>query len=336
MNIGNRVISFPYIMAPMAGYTDLPFRLLIRNLGCELAYTEMVSSEGLVREVPASRSFIKTVPEDHPLTVQLFGADPEIMARAALMAQAAGADIIDINMGCPVKKVVKTGAGAALLKSLRQVETLIKAVRRSIALPLTIKIRPGWSKENPVFETVARIAEESGVDAVIIHPRWAVQGFSGQADWSILREVKEKIKIPVIGNGDVQSASQAIALKKSSGADGIMIGRQALTTPWIFTEIRALEAGGLPGGPTLKQRRLWLTSYWDWIMANQYGRTQIQGLRRALFILTRGLPDSGGFRQKVALAKSPENLKNLFENYMRSLLPQAQAEGQGERGNRFS
>lgn len=332
VTIGNRVIFFPYIMAPMAGYTDLPFRLLIRNLGCELAYTEMVSSEGLVREVPASRSFLKTVTEDHPLTVQLFGADPEIMARAALMAQAAGADIIDINMGCPVKKVVKTGAGAALLKNPRQVETLIKAVRRSITLPLTIKIRPGWSKENPVFETVARIAEETGVDALTIHPRWAVQGFSGQADWSILREVKEKIKIPVIGNGDVHSATQAIALKKSSGADGIMIGRQALTTPWIFTEIKALEAGGLPDGPTLGQRRLWLASYWDWIMANLYGKAQIQGLRRALFILTRGLPDSGEFRQKVASARSPETLKRLFENYTRSFLHRAQAEGQGERG----
>ncbi len=319
MNIGSKTISFPYIMAPMAGYTDLPFRLLVRKLGCELACTEMVSAEGLVRQVPLTRLLLKTAPEDHPLSVQLFGSKPEVMAQAAGLAGEAGADIIDINMGCSVKKVAKSGSGAALLKDLIKTEKLIKAVRKATTLPLTIKIRSGWKEGQPVYLILARIAEESGVDALVIHPRYATQGFSGQADWLIVEELKERLRIPVMGSGDILSPSQALALKKQTHCDAIMIGRQALRTPWIFKQIKEMEAGGPPSQPDPEERRGWLISYWQWIEENYQGSAQIKALRRTLFVLTRGLPASGEFRQNVALARSKERLKVLFEEYFDTL-----------------
>jgi tRNA-dihydrouridine synthase B len=320
MKLGPQTISFPYIMAPMAGYTDLPFRLLVRRMGCELACTEMVSAEGLVRKIPLTWSLLKTVPEDHPLSVQLFGFNPEVMARAAVLSGEAGADIIDINMGCSVKKVSKSGSGAALLKDLHQAEMLIKAVRKATHLPLTIKIRSGWQVGDRTYRTLAQVAEDSGVDALIIHPRYAIQGFSGQADWSVITELKEWVRIPVIGSGDITSPSLALHLKRQTQCDGIMIGRQALRTPWIFKQIKEVEAGETPTYPDPEKRRDWLFSYWEWIEGNYQGPAQVKALRRTLFVLTRGLPASGEFRQNVALAKSKERLKILFEEYFDSLV----------------
>ncbi|OGP51100.1 MAG: tRNA dihydrouridine synthase DusB [Deltaproteobacteria bacterium RBG_13_43_22] len=319
MKIGSHFISFPYILAPMAGYTDLPFRLLVRRLGCELACTEMVSAEGLVRHISLTRAILKTVPEDHPLSIQLFGSNPEVMAQAALLAGEAGADIIDINMGCSVKKVVKSGSGAALLKDVKKTEGLIRAVRKATRLPLTIKIRSGWKEGELTYRTMAQVAEDLGVDALVIHPRYAVQGFSGQADWSIVTELKKRMRIPVIGSGDIDSPAQALDLKRQTGCDGIMIGRQALRTPWIFNQIREIEAGGPPVQPDLEDRRNWLLSYWKWIEENYQGPAQIKALRRTLFVLTRGLPASGEFRQNVALARTQERLRTLFEEYFDSL-----------------
>ena len=319
MKLGSQTITFPYVMAPMAGYTDLPFRLLVRRLGCELACTEMVSAEGLVRNIPLTRSILKTVPEDHPLSVQLFGSNPEVMAQAAVLAGEAGADIIDINMGCSVKKVAKSGSGAALLKDLKKAERLIKAVRKATPLPLTIKIRSGWKEGEFTYRTMAQIAEDSGVDTLVIHPRYAVQGFSGQADWQVVAELKEWMRIPVMGSGDVISPIQALDLKMQTHCDGIMIGRQALRTPWIFKQIKEMKAGGPPSHPDSEERRGWLISYWQWIEENYQGPAQIKALRRTLFVLTRGLPASGEFRQNVALARTKERLKDLFEEYFDSL-----------------
>jgi len=319
MQISSQTLSFPYVMAPMAGYTDLPFRLLVRRLGCELACTEMVSAEGLVRQASQTWSILESRPEDHPLSVQLFGSKPEVMARAAEIVAEAGADIVDINMGCSVRKVAKSGSGAALLKDLKKAEGVIQAVRKATSLPMTIKIRSGWKEGEHTYRTIGRMAEDSGVDALVIHPRSAVQGFSGQADWSVVGDLKEQLQIPVIGSGDIQTPEQALELKRQTGCDGIMIGRQALRTPWIFRQIRELEAGVQPAQPAIKERWDWLTSYWKWIEENYQGRKQINALRRTLFVLTRGLTASGSFRQNVALAKTPERLKSLFEQFFAGL-----------------
>jgi tRNA-dihydrouridine synthase B len=319
MKLGNLTISFPYIMAPMAGYTDLSFRLLVRDLGCQLAYTEMVSAEGLVRHLPETWALLKTVPEDRPLTVQLFGSRTDAMIRAACLVEEAGADIIDINMGCPVRKVNRSGSGAALLKNLKQAEEIIKAVRKAVQIPLTIKIRLGWKVGDRTYETLARLAEEAGIDGLAVHPRYAVQGFTGQADWSVLEDLKTRVRIPLIGSGDVHTATQALAYKQQTHCDAIMIGRQALRTPWIFRQIKELEEGGSPITPDLQERRGWLNGYWQWIEENYEGKERVKALRRTLFALTRGLAASGEFRQNVALAPTPDRLRNLFEEYFDSL-----------------
>lgn len=321
MQIGSHTISFPYLMAPMAGYTDLPFRLLVRGLGCQLAYTEMASAEGLVRHLPETWALLRTDPQDHPLSVQIFGSRPEAMVQAARLVEEAGADIIDINMGCPVRKVNRSGSGAALLKNLKQAEEIIKAVRKAVRVPLTIKIRLGWNTGDKTYETMALLAEEAGVDALAVHPRSAVQGFTGQADWSILEELRSRVRIPLIGSGDINSADQAVACLKQTDCDAVMIGRQALRTPWIFRQIQELLKGGSPVTPSLKERRDWLNGYWLWIEENYEGKERVKALRRTLFVLTRGLAASGEFRQNVALAPTEARLRTLFEEYFDSLEP---------------
>jgi tRNA-dihydrouridine synthase B len=303
----------------MAGYTDLPFRLLVRDLGCQLAYTEMVSSEGLVRHLPETWALLRTDPKDHPLSVQLFGARPDSMSRAAQLVEEAGADIIDINMGCPVRKVNRSGSGAALMKNLKLAEDIISAVRKAVKVPLTIKIRLGWKYGDQAYNTLARLAEDSGIDGLAVHPRYAVQGFTGQADWSILEDLRTWVRIPLIGSGDVHTANQALAYKKQTQCDAIMIGRQALRTPWIFRQIKELEQGESPINPDLQERRGWLNGYWQWIEENYSGKEQIKALRRTLFALTRGLAASGEFRQNVAMALTAERLRFLFEEYFDSL-----------------
>jgi tRNA-dihydrouridine synthase B len=315
MLIGNHLIDPPYILAPLAGYTDLPFRLLARRLGCGLAYTEMISAEGLGRQAPGTWELLEKDPADHPLTVQLFGSRPESLARAAAFLEEWGADIIDLNLGCPVKKVVKTGAGSALLKDPSRAQAIFKAVRQATTLPLTVKLRSGWRPEEPTGLTVAQMAEDCGFAAVVLHPRWAVQGFTGQADWALVGEYKRRLTIPVIGNGDILDAYQALTLRKESGCDGVMIGRQALRAPWIFGQIEALEAGRAVIEPDLETRKGLIEDYWRWILEHYQGTAQIKALRRALFVLTRGLPGSGQFRQQVGIARSLDILLELFEQY---------------------
>ena len=319
MFIGKHHIVHPYILAPLAGYTDLPFRLLARRLGCGLAYTEMISAEGLFRRQSPTMELLEKDPADHPLTVQLFGANPEALARAAAFLEDWGADIIDLNLGCPVKKVVKTGAGSALLKDPSRAQAVFRAVRQATFLPLTVKLRTGWNPGEPTGVTVAQMAQDCGFAAVALHPRWGVQGFTGEADWARVGELKKRLTIPVIGNGDILNAYQALALKKGTGCDGIMIGRQALRTPWIFGQIEALEAGRPVIKPDLKTRMGLIDDYRRWIQAHYQGSAQVKALRRALFVLTRGLPGSGHFRQQVGLARSEAVLKDLFEEYFAGL-----------------
>jgi nifR3 family TIM-barrel protein len=315
MFIGNHRITPPYILAPLAGYTDLTFRLLARSLGCGLAYTEMVSAEGLGRGASGTRELLEKDPDDHPLSVQLFGSRPESLARAAAFAEEWGADIIDLNLGCPVKKVVKTGSGAALLKDPARTLLLLREVRRAVTVPLTVKIRSGWQPGEPTGLTVAAMAEDCGYAAVALHPRWAVQGFTGSADWGMVAALKQKIKIPVIGNGDIQTAGQGLARQTETGCDGLMIGRQALKAPWIFGQIMELAAGRDVSEPDRADRKEIIATYWKRIVDRYEGLRQVKALRRALFVLTRGLTGSGNFRQQVGLAPSTAALQELFEQF---------------------
>lgn len=236
MKIDTLTFNNPFFLAPMAGYTDLPFRLLCRKYGAALAYTEMVSAAGLAREHKKTLALLKTTPLDKPLAVQLFGSEPDILAKAAKIAVMHGADIIDLNCGCAVKKVVKQGSGSALLQNQNRLIEIVSALVDSVSVPVTLKLRSGWNKPSDNFVELAERLQSSGIKAISVHPRTAHQAFTGEADWSIIAKLKQHVKIPVIGSGDIKTASDAIRMLTQTGCDAVMIARGALGKPWIFAE----------------------------------------------------------------------------------------------------
>jgi tRNA-dihydrouridine synthase B len=257
VKIGNLALKNNVFLAPMAGITNLPFRILAREFGCGLAFTEMISANGLVRKTNKSYRYLLSSPEDRPLGIQIFGSDPAILSEAAQRVTDFGADLIDINMGCPVRKVLKTGAGAALLREPDSVRHILQAIRKATSLPVTVKLRSGLRRGEMRALEIANISQDCGVDAVILHPRSADQGYSGAADWSVIEEVKKKLHIPVIGSGDIKSPGDACRMISATGCDGIMIGRAALGNPWIFRDIiRYLEErkSALTPSPTERER----------------------------------------------------------------------------------
>ncbi|MEN8232561.1 MAG: tRNA dihydrouridine synthase DusB [Thermodesulfobacteriota bacterium] len=235
MQIKSIPLVSPLILAPLAGYTDLPFRILCRQFGAGLCYTEMISCHGLVYQKEKTLRMTMTVPEERPVALQLFGADPVKMGQAAAIVSDMEVDIIDINMGCPVRKVIKKGAGAALMKTPKPAAKIISEVYKNTTLPVTVKIRTGWNHDSIVAPEFAKMAEDNGVSAIAVHGRTWSQGFGGQVDWQTISQVKKNVSIPVIGNGDVDTYNAAILAMKKTGCDGIMIGRAALGNPWVFT-----------------------------------------------------------------------------------------------------
>ena len=241
MLIGNLKIDDPVLLAPIAGYTDMPFRLICRERGAGAVYTEFVSSEGLVRGSEKTNDYLVFDEHERPIGMQIFGHDPQAMAESARLIEAQfHPDIIDLNFGCSVRKVVKRNAGSALLKDLPLMQNIAIAVVRAVRTPVTAKIRAGWSHQSIVAVTAAKMLENEGVCALTVHPRTAVDGFKFPADWKIIAEVKSQLSIPVIGNGDVNSENDAIRMFKETGCDGVMIGRGALADPWIFQKTKEL------------------------------------------------------------------------------------------------
>jgi len=228
-------IKNPLILAPLAGYSDISFRLLCRQFGAGLCYTEMISCHGLVYQKEKTLRMTRTVSEERPVALQLFGADPVKMGQAAALVSDMPVDIIDINMGCPVRKVIKKGAGAALLRDPKLAAKIISEVCKNTTLPVTVKIRTGWNHDSILAPEFAKMAEDNGVSAISVHGRTWSQGFGGQVDWQSISQVKKKVSIPVIGNGDVDTYYTAMQLMEETGCDGIMIGRAALGNPWVFT-----------------------------------------------------------------------------------------------------
>jgi len=288
-------------LAPMAGITNLPFRLLSRDFGCALAFTEMISATGLARESSKSFHYLCSSSLDKPLAVQLFGPDPLILAEGARIAAGAGADLIDLNMGCPARKVVRTGAGSALLKNPLQIGSIVRAVRKAVSLPLTVKIRSGWSRGQVNALEVARLAEDCGADAVIVHPRTAEQGFGGRAEWDIIREVKQALRIPVIGNGDICSAADALRMVKSTGCDGVLIGRGALGNPWLIAEVISFLAGrDVFAHPSLRERENVILRHLEMEIQHNGERCGLRNFRKHLLWYTKGLPEGAKFRKLMA------------------------------------
>jgi tRNA-dihydrouridine synthase B len=251
MQIGPHTFEGRFFLAPLAGVSDRPFRAICRAMGASFAYTEMVSAHGLAHGTLQTESYLDRDPEEEPFAVQIFAAEPEALARGAEVAVRAGAGIIDVNMACPVKKVCGTGAGAALGREPGRVEAAVRSIRAAVAVPVTVKIRAGWDDGEVNCVEVARAAEAGGAAAVALHGRTRAQMYSGRARWELVRAVKEAVRIPVLGSGDVWTADDALRMRAETGCDAVLVARGACGNPWIFRELRAVERGEpRPGPPT--------------------------------------------------------------------------------------
>ncbi|HON58431.1 MAG TPA: tRNA dihydrouridine synthase DusB [Smithella sp.] len=320
MNIIQKAGKEGAFLAPLAGISNLPFRLIARSLGCSMAYTEMISANGLVRKTSRTHEYLKTAPDDRPLGVQIFGADPGIMAEAARIAENGGADLIDINMGCPVKKVIKTGAGAILMKKPDLAAQIVQSVKGAVKIPVTVKIRSGWSPSSINAVEIAGIAEDCGADAVTVHGRTADQGYSGRADWTIITAVKKSVKIPVVGNGDIRKPGDALRMLAETGCDAVMVGRGALGNPWIFKGISQKMSGREENRmPTLGERLEMIENHWK--MEEQlFGeKISLRTFHKHILWYTKGLENSHKFRELAGSLKNRESILFALKAYFQTL-----------------
>ena len=302
------------ILAPMAGITDTVFRRVIRGLGgCGLIMTEFTSAECVVRDSRRSQRYLFFEPDEHPITGQLFGANPESMAAAARLVVEQGFDAVDINLGCPAKKVVKCG-GSGLLRDLPLLEAILKSVRAAVRIPLTVKIRAGWDDKSIVAAEVARMAEACGVEAIAVHPRTRLQGFEGNADWSIIRAVRKAVKIPVIGNGDVRAPEDAARMVAETGCNAVMIGRAAANNPWIFRQIADYAAGRAYQTPTEAERHELLMDYFRRLVGA--GTPDALGkMKQFACWFTHGVRNGGVLRREVHTARSTGEVFDRVESF---------------------
>jgi tRNA-dihydrouridine synthase B len=307
------------ILAPLAGITNLPFRKLAKEAGCGLVCSEMISANGLVHRSKKTLNLLQSCPQEKPLSVQIFGSDPAIMADAARIVESSGASIVDINFGCSVKKIVKTGAGVALMRSMKKTEAILTAVRQAVAIPLTIKLRTGWDGSGQQAFAIAETAEKSGVDAVAIHPRTATQGFSGKADWSVIADIKQRVSIPVIGNGDVMTPEDAERMLRSTGCDGVMIGRAAIGAPWIFTQILSFLNGESVVPVGLSERFDLMKRYVGSSIAYFDELAACRMMRSRLGWFVKGLKHSSKFREAIKKISSEAEAYRIIDAYRDAL-----------------
>jgi nifR3 family TIM-barrel protein len=312
------VIRPAHILAPMAGITDTVFRRFIKHLGgCGLIMTEFVSSEGMVRRNFRSQRYLYYSEEERPISAQIFGADPAHLADAARQIEDLGFDLVDLNLGCPAKKVVKCG-GSGLLRDLPFLEKILRAIRTAVKIPFTIKFRSGWSDEEIVALQVARMAVDCGVDALALHPRTRVQGYGGRARWEIIQQVKEAVRVPVIGNGDVFKPQDAAALHAQTDCDAVMIGRAAASNPWIFRQLTQFFATGAYCEPTDADRHALIRTYYSMLVAEEIPGA-IGKMKQFASWFTHGVRNGAELRRQVQSARQTGEVLERVEVFFTSL-----------------
>ncbi|MDE3198743.1 MAG: tRNA dihydrouridine synthase DusB [Acidobacteriota bacterium] len=325
LQIGNLTIAPATVLAPMAGVTDTVFRRFIRSLGgCGLIMTEFTSSHGVsahLRHQGKSkgpnrtlRRYLAFEPEEHPISAQLFGADPEVMADAARVCEDLGFDVLDLNFGCPVNKVVKCNGGSGLLRDLPLVEKLLRTVRASIKIPFTCKFRAGWNDQELVMVQMAKLAEDCGLQAVALHPRTREQGYSGRADWTRIAAIKAEVKIPVIGNGDIVTPMDAVRMIEETGCDAVMIGRTASSNPWIFRQIGQYLATGAYDEPSHQDRYEMMRTYYAMLL-DRGEDDSIGKMKQFATYFTHGVRGGAQLRASIYHAREARHVVDLVDEF---------------------
>ena len=316
MHIRDILKNNPLVLAPMAGITDFPFRRICKELGAGLVFSEMVSVEALIREHKRTHGMLHTDHAERPVVFQIFGAKPASMAEAAHIVSQGEADFIDINMGCPVPKILKSGAGAALLRDLGLAKEIMAAVVGASKIPVLVKIRLGWDAKNIVAVDLAQAAEAAGIAAVTVHARTKAQGFSGHADWGMIKVVKRSVGIPVIGNGDVRSGQDAKRMLDETGCDGVMIGRAIQGYPWIFREAKQhLEDGLAPVQPSPEERRVIMLRHLHDMVTLLGEYAGVREMRKHLCWYTKGLHGGAEFRTTINHLATVREVTREIEEY---------------------
>lgn len=316
--IGKVIIDNPSVLAPMAGVTDLAFRLLAKEMGCGLVVSEMVSAKGLLYDNCRTKDLIRIDPRERPTAVQLFGSVPSELAEAARRVAESGADIIDFNMGCPTHKIVRNGEGSALLRSPELASQILKKMVSAVDIPVTVKIRTGWSADSVNAVEIAKMAEQAGVSAIAVHGRTREQFYGGNADWNIIRKVKQAVHVPVIGNGDVRTFQDAERLLRETGCDGIMVGRAACGNIWIFRQIAVyLKEGRATEAPAFQERATTLLRHLDMLTELKGPHIAIREMRRHAACYVKGFPKSAELRTHFNQAMDRGDFERILCEYMK-------------------